>query len=126
MKRVRFRQHGQECCGLVQGMTLSVEKLAWGPGAWKHSVGTPTLPSVCPVPSPTPLAPTALLGTSAHGHSLATGTGHEQGPCRCCWELDPSLVLNLNGGFGTISVRKDFLGTFNDQVPCLIGFDGSA
>lgn len=104
-----------------KGMTPSMGKLAWGPEAWKHSVGTLTLPGVCTMPSPTPLAPTSVLGTSAHRHSLAAGADHEQDPCRCCWESGPSLVLNLN----CISVRQTFLRTFDSQVPCLIGCDGT-
>lgn len=95
-----------------KGMTPSMGKLAWGPEAWKHSVGTLTLPRRMSCAKPHPLAPTAVLGISTHGYSLAAGTGHEQGPCRGCWELGPSLVLNLNFSFETISVRQTFLCTY--------------
>lgn len=104
----------------TRGMTPSTGKLAWGPEAWKCSMGTLTLPWL--VLSPTPLAPTAVLGTSANGHSLAAGTGQEQGGCRCCCELGPSLVLILSCMFEAISVRQAFLCPYGGQVPCLPGF----
>lgn len=71
-----------------KGMTPSMGKLAWGPEAWKHSVGTLTLPQHVSWAKPHPIGTHSYAG---HLYSLAAATSHKRGLCRGCWELGSSF-----------------------------------
>lgn len=78
IKRVRFRCGGQECCGLLQGMMLSV----WGAGGSACRLETPmgTLDTgISAHSAPVPTSPHGGASTSTPGHGLRAGGPRGQG-----------------------------------------------
>lgn len=123
MKRVRFRRRGQECCGLLRGDDAIYGEAGVGAGGLEALRGNSDPPSAC-----------ALCQAPPHWHPqlcwapLPMGTARQLAlatskvPAGCCWELGPSLVLNLSCVFAAISVRQASLCPYDGQLPRLPRF----